>query len=66
MNKIVKRQRIFVPAETFGEIQSLHGCSRAALYNALAFRTNSPLAKELRREAMERGGVRARVPVVAD
>lgn len=61
MNKIAKKERILVEKSKISKIMSVTGCGQAAVYNALAFRTNSKLAGDIRNLALNRfGGVKVK------
>lgn len=61
MNKIAKKERILVERSKISKIMSVMGCGQAAVYNALAFRSNSKQAGEIRNLALNRfGGVKVK------
>lgn len=65
MNKIVKKERILVDRTKFSKIMTRAKCGEAAVYNALAYRTNSDLAAKIRKLALEQfGGILVKEPKV--
>lgn len=61
MNKIAKKERILVERSKISKIMSVMGCCQASVYNALAFRSNSKQAGEIRNLALNRfGGVKVK------
>lgn len=64
MVKIAKIQKILVDDDKIPKLIRDFGCSRATVYNAIAFRTNSKQAELIRDQACNRyGGELVRVPV---
>jgi hypothetical protein len=55
----MKRKKIIqIPPRTIPQLVRFSGCSRAAVYNALAYKSHSDMAKEIRKNAIEKfGGV---------
>lgn len=53
MDKLVKRNKIFLRDGKVVKIAQKVGCSQAAVFNALAYRTNSELAMKIRKVAIE-------------
>ncbi len=63
MNKIIKKERILVERSKIAKIMSATGSSQSAVYNALAYRTNSKSAGDIRHTALTRfGGVVIKEP----
>lgn len=63
MVKAVYKKKILVETEKIPKIAQAMGCCKAAVYNALAFKTNSQLAKDVREVTVKMyGGVCVRVP----
>lgn len=59
---IQKKKIIKVPTNCILQIAKSHGVTRAAVYNALGYRSNSEQAGVIRKEAMELyGGIKADV-----
>ena len=57
-NVIVKRVRyIEVPQQTKKELARKFGCVRSTVHRALYMEMDTPLGNEIRRAAMEMGGV---------
>lgn len=55
---------ISVSAEIRKKLMERHGCSNATVYNALAYKTNSAIAKAIRKDATKRfGGMEIDKPV---
>lgn len=50
-------KRIVVNSETIQLLRTSHKCSVMCVYNALGYRSNSKLAEEIRRNALNLGGV---------
>ncbi len=48
MDKVVYKQKILVRKSKIAKIAKAVGCSDAAVYNAIAFKTNSQLAIDIR------------------
>lgn len=62
MNKTIKKTRILVERDKIQKIMNVVGCGQSAVYDALAYRTNSKKAGEIRELALSRfGGVRINV-----
>lgn len=53
MDKLVKRNKIFLRDGKVVKIAQKVGCSQAAVFNALSYRTNSELAVKIRKVAIE-------------
>lgn len=67
MSKIIKTKRILVSSSAILKIISIYGCSKASVYNALAFRSRSKLASDIRATALNSyGGVEKTIPVMID
>ena len=57
---IQKKKIIKVPTNCILQLAKTHGVTRAAVYNALGFRSNSEQASVIRKEALELyGGIKA-------
>ena len=64
MVKIAKIQKILIDEDKIPKLIKDFGCSRASVYNAIAFRTNSKLSEKIRNQACNRyGGQLVKVPV---
>lgn len=58
MEKARKKEVISVPVESVRKLMALHACSRASVFNALGYRSNSKKAERIRHDAIELfGGV---------
>lgn len=65
MSKVVKIEKILVDKAKILKIAEKLGCGRVAVYNALAYRSNSELANSIRSIALNQyGGVKTKVPIV--
>lgn len=54
----IKQKIISIPPSKVTQIAQSKGISRTMVYNALAFRSNSPMAEVIRKESLELyGGV---------
>lgn len=64
MDKIVKKLKILVDLDKISKLAEKNGCHTTCVYNALAYRTNSKKAGEIRKMALERfGGEIVKVPM---
>lgn len=67
MSRIIKIKKILVSSSAVEKMMSIWGCSKATVYNALAFRSKSKLASEIRNTALNSyGGVEKTIPVMID
>lgn len=68
MVKTRKIQKIFVHGpEIIDKIANSCGCGRVTVYNALAYKTNSKMAQDIRSMALNRyGGVKDKQTVFVD
>lgn len=67
MSRIIKTKKILVSPNAIEKIMGVWGCSKGTVYNALAFRSKSKLAAELRSAALNTyGGVEKTIPVMID
>lgn len=58
MTRLIKKERILIDPSKIDKIMDSVGCHKAAVYNALAYRSNSKLAEDIRDMAINRyGGV---------
>lgn len=63
MVKIIKMQKILVEEDKILKLAKEFGCCRAAVYNAIAYRTNSKLAQAIRESACNKhGGIITKIP----
>lgn len=53
MDKLIKRNKIFLREGKISKIAQKVGCSQAAVFNAIAYRSNSELAMRIRKVAIE-------------
>ena len=60
---MTKKKKIFLNTQKTQELIKKFGCSRATVYNALAYSTNSQQAENIRLEAIALGGEISRIPV---
>lgn len=56
MEKLVRKKKILIVKDKIPSIMEKFGCCQSMVYNALAYRSNSRKAKEIRKEALNRGG----------
>ena len=64
MVKIEKIQKILIDEDKIPKLIRDFGCSRATVYNAITFKTNSKKAQGIRTQACNRyGGEVVKVPV---
>ena len=56
MNKVVKIERILIDKDKIPKIMRIFGCGKTTVYNALAYRSNSQQAQEIRSCALYRYG----------
>lgn len=54
MAKIQKTDKILVDLSAIHKLMDAFGCNKTTVYNALAFRTNSDMAKSIRKTAVDR------------
>lgn len=67
MSKIKKMEKILVSPKEIKIMMDIFGCTKSMVYNALAFRSNSSLASDIRTAALKtHGGVLTKVPIVVD
>lgn len=65
MNKIVNKTKILVERSKINKIAKAMGCRETAVYNALAYRTNSQMAGDIRSLAINRyGGLKTEIPTL--
>lgn len=64
MKKLVRKEKILVPRENLKRMIDSLQVSQAAIYNALAFRSDSESAAKIRDTALKKyGGKTVRIPV---
>lgn len=64
MVKIAKIQKILIDEDKIPKLMKDCKCCRATVYNAIAFKTNSPKAQYIRNQACNRyGGEIVKIPV---
>ncbi len=56
MEKLIKIDKILVAPSKIQVIGERFGCKYCNVYNALAYRVNSPMAKAIRRFALDKCG----------
>lgn len=56
MNKVVKIEKILIDKDKIPKIMKIFGCGKATVYNALAYRSNSQQAQDIRSCALNRYG----------
>lgn len=67
MVKLAKKQKIFIEDEKIPILMDKCDCSRASVYYALSYVTNSKLAKQIRETAISELGAKvARVPFIKE
>lgn len=67
MSKIIKVEKILVSPREIRLMMDVFGCTKTMVYNALAFRSNSTMAADIRSAALKtHGGVLAKVPMAVD
>lgn len=52
MAKLIKKKRIIVPLDKISILMARFDCKRAAVYNALGYRSQSDMAKNIRKMAL--------------
>lgn len=63
MDKVLYKPKILVRKSKIMKIAETVGCAQAAVYNAIAFRTNSEMAVKIRNVAVNRyGGIKVKSP----
>lgn len=67
MSRVIRMKKILVAPKEIEKIMEAWGCTKATVYNALSYRSNSKLATELRSAAINvHGGVEKSIPVMID
>lgn len=67
MAKLTRKKRIIVPPAKISALMSRFDCGRCMVYNALGYRSQSDMAKKIRKMAMDEfGGRNVTVPVYED
>lgn len=56
MNKVVKIEKILIDKDEIPKIMKIFGCGKTTVYNALAYRSNSQQAQDIRSCALYRYG----------
>lgn len=56
MNKVVKIEKILIDKDKIPKIMKIFGCGKSTVYNALAYRSNSQQAQDIRSCALIRYG----------
>lgn len=56
MKKVVKIEKILIDKDKIPKIMKIFGCGKATVYNALAYRSNSQQAQDIRSFALNRYG----------
>lgn len=56
MNKVVKIEKILIDKDKIPKIMKTFGCGKTTVYNALAYRSNSQQAQDIRCCALNRYG----------
>lgn len=56
MKKLVKIEKILIDKDKIPKIMKIFGCGKATVYNALAYRSNSQQAQDIRSCALNRYG----------
>mgnify|MGYP000566726865 CR=1 FL=1 len=56
MKKVVKIEKILIDKDKIPKIMEIFGCGKATVYNALAYRSNSQQAQDIRSFALNRYG----------
>lgn len=56
MNKVVKIEKILIDKDKIPKIMKIFGCGKTTVYNALAYRSNSQQAQDIRSCALNRYG----------
>lgn len=65
MNKVVKKEKIIMDVDKIPNLMKKFGCGRAAVYNALAFRSYSQQAADIRSYALYfLGAEKVKVPQI--
>ena len=64
MAKIVRITKIIVPKDQISVLMTRFGYKKVAVYNALAYRSQSSVAQQIRKMALDSlGGKKVRVPM---
>lgn len=58
MAKLVRKKRIIVPVDKISVLMARFDCKRVAVYNALSYRSQSDMAKNIRKMALNEFGGR--------
>ncbi len=58
MAKLVRKKRIIVPVDKISVLMARFDCKRVAVYNALGYRSQSDMAKNIRKMALNEFGGR--------
>lgn len=67
MAKLVRKKKIIVPRNKISALMSRFDCGKCMVYNALGYRSQSDMAKKIRKMAMDEfGGRNVTVPVYED
>ena len=56
MKKVVKIEKILIDKDKIPKIMKIFGCCKSTVYNALAYRSNSQQAQDIRSCALNRYG----------
>ena len=67
MAKLTRKKKIIVPRANISALMSRFDCGQCMVYNALGYRSQSDMAKKIRKMAMDEfGGRNVTVPVYED
>ena len=67
MAKLTRKKKIIVPRAKISALMSRFDCGQCMVYNALGYRSQSDMAKKVRKMAMDEvGGRNVTVPVYED
>ncbi|WP_308277325.1 hypothetical protein [Prevotella sp.] len=64
MAKLINKTKIIVPKEQISVLMNRFGYKKTAIYNALAYRSHSSVAQNIRKMALDSlGGRKVRLPM---
>ena len=67
MAKLINKTKIIVPKEQISVLMNRFGYKKVAVYNALAYRSQSSVAQKIRKMALDSlGGRKVRLPMFED
>ena len=63
MAKLINKTKIIVPKKQISVLMNRFGYKKTAVYNALAYRSHSSVAQNIRKMALDLGGRKVRLPM---